>query len=40
MTKAQGEADLWRVKYERDGVAKAEELEMSKLKMQSRWVPT
>jgi len=36
LSKAQSESDLWRLKYERDGVAKAEELEMSKLKMQSR----
>ena len=55
LTKAQDESDLWRRKYEIDGVAKvyiknigffffsilyfllkAEELEMSKLKMQAR----
>merc|ERR1719507_1741375 len=34
--KAQGEADMWRQRYEKDGVAKAEELEMSKLKIQAR----
>ena len=34
--KAEGEADMWRQRYEKDGVAKAEELEMSKLKMQAR----
>merc|ERR1712127_919598 len=34
--KALGEADVCRVKYEKEGVAKAEELEMSKLKMQAR----
>merc|ERR1719249_81259 len=36
LNKALGDADMWRQKYEIDGVAKAEELEMSKLKMQSR----
>merc|ERR1740129_2272364 len=34
--KAQGEADMWRQRYEKDGVAKAEELEMSRLKLQAR----
>merc|ERR1719402_764340 len=34
--KAAGEADMWRCKYEQEGVAKAEELEMSKLKLQAR----
>jgi len=36
LTKAQGDADMWRQKYEIDGLAKAEELEMSKLKLQAR----
>ena len=36
LNKAVGEADMWRQKYEIDGVAKAEELEMSKLKLQAR----
>jgi len=34
--KALGDADMWRQKYEVDGMAKAEELEMSKLKLQAR----
>merc|ERR1719476_473177 len=34
--KAYGEADMWRQRYEKEGVAKAEELEMSKLKIQAR----
>merc|ERR1712128_392138 len=34
--KAIGDADLWRQKYEIDGLAKAEELEMSRLKLQAR----
>merc|ERR1711881_199689 len=34
--KATGEADMWRQRYEKDGVAKAEELEMAKLKIQAR----
>merc|ERR1712088_923596 len=29
------EADLWRQKYESEGLAKAEELEMAKLKLQA-----
>jgi len=36
LSKAVGEADMMRVRYEKDGVAKAEELEMAKLKMQAR----
>merc|ERR1712127_896299 len=36
LNKALGEADMCRVKYKKDGLAKAEELEMSKLKMQAR----
>jgi myosin heavy chain 6/7 len=34
--KAQGESEMWRQKYEKDGLGKAEELEMTKLKMQAR----
>jgi len=34
--KAQGEADLWRKRYETDGLAKVEEMEMSKVKMAAR----
>merc|ERR1712029_117381 len=34
--KAIQEGDMWRLKYERDALAKAEELEMSKMKMQAR----
>merc|ERR1719468_57970 len=36
LSKAVGEAEIMRVRYEKDGVAKAEELEMAKLKMQAR----
>ena len=43
LNKALGEADMLRVRYEKEGVAKAEELEMAKLKMQvcqhSRCIP-
>merc|ERR1712024_176193 len=31
-----GEAQMWRQKYERDGLARSEELESAKLKLQSR----
>ena len=34
--KAFSEVSLWRQKYEKDGLAKAEELEAAKLKMQAR----
>merc|ERR1712241_635386 len=34
--KAQGESDMWRTRYEKDGLGKAEEMEMAKLKMQAR----
>merc|ERR1711892_1349503 len=34
--KAIGDADMWRQKYEIDGLEKAEELEMSRLKLQAR----
>ena len=36
LTKALGDAEMWKQKYEIDGVAKAEELEMAKLKLQAR----
>ena len=36
LTKALGDAEMWRQKYEMDGVAKAEELEMARLKLQAR----
>merc|ERR1712128_401554 len=36
LMKALGDADMWRQKFEIDGLAKAEELEMSKLKLQAR----
>merc|ERR1711971_27677 len=36
LNKARQEADLMHTKYEKEGVAKAEELEMAKLKMQAR----
>merc|ERR1719273_2529884 len=36
LNKALGDSDMWKQKYEIDGVAKAEELEMAKLKMQAR----
>jgi myosin heavy chain 6/7 len=36
LSKALGDADMWRQKYEIDGLAKAEELEMAKLKLQAR----
>jgi len=34
--KAEGEASMWRSKYESEAVAKAEELEMTKMKLQAR----
>merc|ERR1712038_2245488 len=34
--KAQGDADMWRQKYEVDGMGKAEELAMAQLKLQAR----
>merc|ERR1712210_364506 len=34
--KAEGEAAMWRGKYESEAVAKAEELEMTKMKLQAR----
>merc|ERR1712226_1788154 len=36
VVKANEEADMWKKKYEIDAVAKAEDLEMAKLKLQSR----
>merc|ERR1712076_122351 len=36
LAQRQQEADQWRQKYEIDGLAKAEELEMSKMKLQAR----
>ena len=36
LVKAAQEADMWRCKYETEGLAKAEELEMSKMKLQAR----
>ena len=35
-TKASGEADMWRQKYEVEAMGKAEELEMTKMKLQAR----
>merc|ERR1711971_36632 len=36
LSKANGEAEMMKLRYEKEGVAKAEELEMAKLKMQAR----
>merc|ERR1712025_879358 len=36
LAKATQEAELWRQKYDKEALAKAEELEMSKLKLQAR----
>ena len=36
LSKSVGDAQMWRQKYERDGLARAEELESAKLKLQSR----
>merc|ERR1711989_102501 len=36
LNKGLQEADMWRIKFEREALAKAEELEMSKMKMQAR----
>merc|ERR1739847_56349 len=36
LAKAVQEADMWRAKYEQEGLAKAEELEMAKMKLQAR----
>merc|ERR1711962_651091 len=36
LNKSQGEADMWRSKFEIDCLARAEELEMAKTKMQAR----
>merc|ERR1712098_903276 len=34
--KAESEANVWRLKYEKDGIAKIEELENVKMKLQAR----
>merc|ERR1712098_607440 len=36
VSKAEGDANLWRNKYESEAVAKAEELEMTKMKLVAR----
>ena len=36
VNKAAHEADMWRQKYESEGLSKAEELEMAKMKLQAR----
>merc|ERR1719384_907347 len=36
LSKSVGDAQMWRQKYEKEGLAKAEELESAKLKLQSR----
>merc|ERR1712238_320073 len=36
VNKANQESDMWRSKYETEGVAKAEDIEMNKLKLQAR----
>merc|ERR1712088_1267312 len=36
VAKANNESDMWRGKYETEGVAKAEDIEMNKLKLQAR----
>merc|ERR1712141_217866 len=36
LNKASQESDMWRVKFETEGLGKAEELEMSKMKLQAR----
>merc|ERR1719233_1672006 len=36
VSKAEGDASLWRAKYENEAVAKAEELEMTKMKLSAR----
>merc|ERR1712079_116330 len=36
LSKSLQEADMWRSKYEQEGLAKAEELEMAKMKLQAR----
>ena len=37
ISKAEGEGSMWRCKYETDAVAKSEELEMTKMKLQARF---
>merc|ERR1711874_388776 len=34
--KAEGEANVWRIKFEKEGIAKIEELESVKMKLQAR----
>ncbi len=36
LQKAMSEVQMWRQRYEKDGLAKAEELEAAKMKLQSR----
>merc|ERR1711997_1120654 len=36
LNKAMQESDMWRSKYETEGLAKAEDLEMAKMKLQAR----
>merc|ERR1712223_2272881 len=36
LNKAMQEADMWRQKFEKEGLMRAEELEMAKMKMQAR----
>jgi len=36
LNKATQEGDMWRLKYEKEALAKAEDLEMAKMKMQAR----
>merc|ERR1711872_1091431 len=36
VSKAEGDASMWRAKYESEAVAKAEELEMTKMKLVAR----
>merc|ERR1739848_833932 len=37
LNKAIQESDMWRSKYENEGLAKAEDLEMTKMKLQARF---
>merc|ERR1712183_781151 len=37
LSKALQESDMWRLKYEKEGLAKMEELEMSQMKLQARF---
>jgi len=40
LNKAEGESQMWRQKYETEAIAKAEELEMTKMKLQARLAET